>query len=148
VLVLAAGAPAVLVAACGAAALAARLAWARGRRLEEYDADLHSVALLDRTGVPGLAAVTATLNAAAHRDGRWYRTVGWLTGSHPTAAARIRAVQRGRRVPRLDWSWTLHCTVTGHRLLSAGHRHEHRTCGYRCRLTWWRLLPRWGSPAS
>uniref|UniRef100_UPI003F494E84 M48 family metalloprotease n=1 Tax=Sphaerisporangium sp. CA-236357 TaxID=3240030 RepID=UPI003F494E84 len=146
-LALAARTPWQITTAALAVSVGARLMWARGCRLDEYDADTYSVTLLDRTGVPGADAVLAALFAIAHRDTRWYRLFGWIAGTHPTAAARMRVVDRGRRAARLDWRTALTCQATGHRLLTAGHRHAHHAGGDRCRPTWWRLLPLWRSPS-
>ncbi|MET8145674.1 M48 family metalloprotease [Sphaerisporangium sp. NPDC005288] len=83
----------VLFAAC----VAARIIWARISRTQEYQADAYAVRLLDRTGLPGLDITTSTLWAGQHHDTWWYRTVGWMTGTHPTAAARVRHLHRGRQ---------------------------------------------------
>ncbi|GAA3165656.1 hypothetical protein GCM10010466_65530 [Planomonospora alba] len=97
--------PPYLIASAVAAVVAALayLVAAACRRLEEYDADTYSVRLLDEVGLDGRAAAEAAL-AAIPDDPWWYRTVGWIAGSHPTAAARRRNLATGRWArPRAAW---------------------------------------------
>ncbi|GAA3037550.1 M48 family metalloprotease [Streptosporangium longisporum] len=72
-------------------AIGAHLLAAREQRREEYQADVHSMHLLDAVGLDGRAIVTATL-AALPQESRLYRLAGWIIGSHPTPDARRRAL--------------------------------------------------------
>jgi hypothetical protein len=97
--------PVVVVCVVAGCALAARVALAARRRRQEYDADAYSIHLLDGAGLDGQAIVTATLAHVPAEDA-WYRTIGWLFGSHPTARARRRCLTRRRpalHLPRLMW---------------------------------------------
>ncbi|GAA3039612.1 M48 family metalloprotease [Streptosporangium longisporum] len=71
-------------------AIGAHLLAAREQRREEYQADAHSMQLLNAAGLDGHAIVTATL-AALPQESRLYRLAGWIIGSHPTPDARRRA---------------------------------------------------------
>ncbi|MGJ6968773.1 M48 family metalloprotease [Streptosporangium sp. G11] len=89
------GMPVWVTAAAAVAAIAARLVSSREERREEYEADSHSVRLLDAVGLDGHAIVTATL-AALSQESRWYRLAGWIVGTHPTPDARRHAIQARR----------------------------------------------------
>jgi predicted Zn-dependent protease len=85
-----------------AVAAACHLRQARRRRLEEYDADLTAVQLLDAAGLDGRQITLATLGEIAEQEtSRWYRYIGWITSTHPTPAARIRQIHRGRPARRM-----------------------------------------------
>ena len=89
----AAGAPwwVLLVGLVGATVL--HLVDLMGQRREEIAADAFSVTLLDAAGLPGREIVAATL-AQIPDDTRWYRAVGWVVGSYPTATSRRAALAR------------------------------------------------------
>lgn len=90
--------PAVRLAALALAGVAALVCVAAllldaGRdRRDEYEADAHAVQLLDALGHDGRAATAASLRPM-ESDPWWYRAVGWLAGTHPTPAARLRRIE-------------------------------------------------------
>jgi Zn-dependent protease with chaperone function len=71
--------------------LATRLLMMAGYRQAELEADAESVRLLDELGLDGAALATG-LWTGYPPEGRWYRLVGWLWGTHPTVAQRRRVV--------------------------------------------------------
>jgi len=94
-LALAAHLPAWLVVALAAVAAANHLLATQAQRLQEYDADFYSARLLGQVGRDGTAIVAATLTSLP-APSRWQRTIGQITGSHPTLVARLRVLTSHR----------------------------------------------------
>ncbi|GGS74185.1 hypothetical protein GCM10010156_36410 [Planobispora rosea] len=88
--------PGALTLALAVVAITAYLTSAWMQRRAEYAADAYAAVLLDRIGQPGAAIVAATLSAHLADEPRWYARIGWLTGSHPTTAARLHRLTHPR----------------------------------------------------
>jgi len=87
--------PAWLITALVVVAAVNHLLATQAIRLQEHDADLYAARLLEQVGRDGTAIVAATLTALP-TPSLWERTVGRLTASHPTPAARLRVLASGR----------------------------------------------------
>lgn len=79
-----------MVAACLVLALAVRLVNDATYRADEYAADAHALALLDRAGFNGETAMTAMFTADIVRDPWWHVAGGWVLSGHPPVHARAR----------------------------------------------------------
>ncbi|MFF0249590.1 M48 family metalloprotease [Streptosporangium sandarakinum] len=91
--------------------LVTQLAAARRERLQEYDADMHAVRLLDAAGLPGRRLVGAAL-ADLVDEPLSYRLIWWAFDGHPSARARRRNLATGRPARRLRWALLWQSTTT------------------------------------